>query len=160
MRFALASLGLLSLAACQPPVPDNRAPGGVGFGDYGAYELQREAQLNAGRAAPQTVLPPAGAYAGQGSGTGVPSAAELAQAGISGAGALTGQQEAGALPAYNQPVAEGGAALAGAGAAMGADPSAIPNNSGSPGRWHFQPFRFMPIAGRLQMNAPPAETGL
>jgi hypothetical protein len=40
--LVLGPLGLLLLSACAAPVPADQ---GVGFGDYGAYQAQREAQL-------------------------------------------------------------------------------------------------------------------
>lgn len=49
MRRSLLPLMILSplaLAACAPSVPDSGA--GVGFGDYGSYDAQREAALNSG----------------------------------------------------------------------------------------------------------------
>lgn len=44
LRFGLSALALITLAACQPAVPDSGA--GVGFGDYSDYQRQREAQLS------------------------------------------------------------------------------------------------------------------
>jgi hypothetical protein len=43
MRFILPLLGVMGLAACDPPVPDSAA--GVGFSDYSQYMQNREAQL-------------------------------------------------------------------------------------------------------------------
>lgn len=92
-------LAILLLAGCQPPIPDSR-PGGVGFEDYSTYQRRRMAEAEAARAAaaaapPQTVAglqqnpvvpfpPPEGSYVGapMAAGTGAPTAAELAQAGI------------------------------------------------------------------------------
>jgi|SRR6056297_66554 len=42
MRFFLCAAGLLALSACSPAVPDSGA--GVGFGDYDAYQAEREAR--------------------------------------------------------------------------------------------------------------------
>lgn len=101
---ALVSFGfaILLLAGCQPPIPDSR-PGGVGFEDYSTYQRRRLAEAEAARAAavpvqtvaglnqnPAVPFPStAGGSAGMigMAGTGAPTAAELAQAGI-GAGAL------------------------------------------------------------------------
>lgn len=53
IRYAIPALVLASLTACSPEVPDSAA--GVGFGDYGAYQVAREQQLQGGEV---TVLPP------------------------------------------------------------------------------------------------------
>ncbi|WP_444454996.1 hypothetical protein ACTTAI_06590 [Rhodobacter capsulatus] len=47
----------LTLAACEPSVPNSAA--GVGFGDYNNYQQQREAALQ-GAPVSSTALPPAG----------------------------------------------------------------------------------------------------
>ncbi len=97
---ALVPLGLsvLLLAGCEPPVPDSR-PAGVGFESYSDYQRRHVAEAEAARAAAQTAqavpgpvqnaaVPfpaPAGGYSAGpvvAGGTGAPSAAELAQAGI------------------------------------------------------------------------------
>jgi hypothetical protein len=95
----LVSLGLsvLLLAGCEPPVPDSR-PAGVGFESYSEYQRRHVAEAASARAAGQGALavpgpvqnaavpfpPPAGgtALAPVPGGTGAPSAAELARAGI------------------------------------------------------------------------------
>jgi hypothetical protein len=63
-RAMLALLAMTGLAGCASPSPDR--PGGVGFGDYGAFLAQREAALAASSAqmAPlsaQSAVPGAGA---------------------------------------------------------------------------------------------------
>lgn len=69
MRRTLLPLLILSpfaLAACGPSVPDSGA--GVGFGDYGSYDAQREAALNSGApmvAAGAQPIAPGGVAAGQ-----------------------------------------------------------------------------------------------
>jgi hypothetical protein len=42
MRFFLCAAGLVALSACSPAVPDSAA--GVGFGDYDAYQAERQAR--------------------------------------------------------------------------------------------------------------------
>lgn len=90
-------LAVLLLAGCEPPIPDSR-PEGVGFESYSEYQRRHVAEAEAARAAAQSsqavqgpaqnaAIPfpaPAGSYAGTmpSSGTGVPTAADLAQAGI------------------------------------------------------------------------------
>lgn len=64
IRTALV-LGVLTLAACAPALPESgaRSPGGgVGFenyDDYTSYRSRREAELTGTRQQPTTVLPPA-----------------------------------------------------------------------------------------------------
>jgi hypothetical protein len=90
-------LSVLLLAGCEPPVPDSR-PAGVGFESYSDYQRRHIAEAAAARAAGQGAQavpgpvqnaavpfpPPAGGttLAPVTGGTGAPSAAELAQAGI------------------------------------------------------------------------------
>lgn len=61
MRYLICGVAALALAACEPSVPNSAAgidPGrGVGFGDYDAYEAEREARLN-GRVPAATVTAP------------------------------------------------------------------------------------------------------
>ncbi|MCB2125409.1 MAG: hypothetical protein H6897_03230 [Rhodobacteraceae bacterium] len=117
--LVISGLAVLLLAGCQPPVPDSRAAG-VGFEDYSSYQRRRVAEAEAARVAaasapvqtvqgpvqnPAVPFPaPAGAYAGAAApaGTGAPTAAELAQAGIGPAtiaAPIAPQQPSGALPA-------------------------------------------------------------
>lgn len=93
-------LSVLLLAGCEPPVPDSR-PGGVGFESYSDYQRRHIAEADAARAAGQGAPavpgpvqnaavpfppPPGGTtLAPVADGTGAPSAAELARAGIGGA---------------------------------------------------------------------------
>ncbi len=42
MRLLLCAVGLTAVAACAPRVPDSAA--GVGFGDYGSYQAEKEAR--------------------------------------------------------------------------------------------------------------------
>ncbi len=63
MRVFMIAVAAVSLAACEPSVPDSAAgvvnPGrGVGFGDYDAYERAREEALTGRPAAPVTVTGP------------------------------------------------------------------------------------------------------
>src|SRR5690606_13391513 len=80
------------LAGCEPPVPDSR-PAGVGFESYSEYQRRHVAQAAAAQAVPGPVqnaavpFPAPGYAAGPATapaagGTGTPTAAELAQAGI------------------------------------------------------------------------------
>ncbi len=108
MRILLPGLAVLLMSACTPPPPSQPA-GGVGFGDYGEYQRRRaaeaEAQIAAQRGAPvQTVQGPVQntAVPFPSTGTGVPTAAELAQAGVSGAATLAQTQTLAPQPAYPQ----------------------------------------------------------
>ncbi|MEZ5777940.1 MAG: hypothetical protein R3E44_06220 [Paracoccaceae bacterium] len=79
-------------------MPDSRV-GGVGFDDYGDYIKRREDALNTSARAPsQAIVPPSQFASGPAptipARSGAPTAAELAQAGVSGAAALAGQQTA------------------------------------------------------------------
>lgn len=122
MRVLLPVLALLSVAACEPPPPQSYS-GGVGFGDYGEYQRMRAAQAstpvqtvqgpigNAAEPFPQTQTP----------GTGAPTAAELAQAGVSGAASLAQTQPA-------QPALPPSTAALPATTAAAATPPAAPVN--------------------------------
>lgn len=93
MRYLLPSLALVLVSACTPPAPADRV-GGVGFGDYDEYQ-RRQAAAQAQRYAPaQSVQGPAqnAAVPFPSSGTGAPTAAELAQAGVTGAAPLAQTQ--------------------------------------------------------------------
>lgn len=87
-------LAVLVLAGCEPPVPDSR-PGGVGFESYSEYQRRHVAAAAAAGAPSAQSVPgpvqnaavpfpaPATGYAtAPATGTGAPTAAELAQAGI------------------------------------------------------------------------------
>ncbi|MGB3317144.1 MAG: hypothetical protein WBB85_22380, partial [Albidovulum sp.] len=108
MRILLPGLAVVLMTACTPPPPPS---GGVGFGDYGEYQRQRaaeaEAQIAAQRnASLQSVPGPAqnSAVPFPSTGTGAPTAAELAQAGVSGAATLAQTQPyAQPQPVYPQP---------------------------------------------------------
>jgi hypothetical protein len=55
VRFTLVSLGLITVAACAPQVPDSAQ--GIGFDTY-EQQAAREAALSSPTYAPYTVLPP------------------------------------------------------------------------------------------------------
>lgn len=112
MRILLPVLAVLLVTACTPPAPP--PSGGVGFGDYGEYQRRRaaeaETQIAAQRSAsPQSVPGPVqnSAVPFPSAGTGAPTAAELAQAGVSGAATLA-QTQASVQPqsVYPQPIPE------------------------------------------------------
>jgi hypothetical protein len=98
---------VLLMTACTPPPPP--APsGGVGFGDYGEYQRRRaaEAQIAAQESASLQSVPgpvPNQAVPFPSTATGAPTAAELAQAGVSGAATLAQTQTAAQQPLYPQP---------------------------------------------------------
>ncbi|NHX28116.1 hypothetical protein HA397_29730, partial [Escherichia coli] len=57
MRYPVAILAVLAVAACDPEIPDSGR--GVGFGDYDSYEAQREARLQGDTTLDEVnVLPP------------------------------------------------------------------------------------------------------
>ncbi|WP_281983891.1 hypothetical protein [Thalassorhabdomicrobium marinisediminis] len=84
--FALLGVGIVTLAACAPQVPDSGA--GVGFGDYAQYEVeraQREAALRGVEPpAAQAIVPPTATSAptAQSQDDGGVTSADLAAAGI------------------------------------------------------------------------------
>lgn len=106
MRYILPCLSLLVIAGCQPPDTEIRS-GGVGFESYSEYQNRRLAEASQRNYAqvqtvpgpvPNAAVPyPQTASAG----TGAPTAAELAQAGVSGASALAVAQQQPA-PVYPQ----------------------------------------------------------
>ena len=106
MRILLPGLAVLLMSACTPP-PPAQPTGGVGFGDYAEYQRRRaaEAQIGAQRSASlQTVQGPVQnqAVPFPSNATGAPTAAELAQAGVSGAATLAQTQTVAPQPVYPQ----------------------------------------------------------
>ncbi len=95
MRNLVLCLSLVSVAACVPSEPNDRI-GGVGFENYADYQRRRAQEAQARNYAPagQTVQGPVQNAAvpfpsgTAPTGTGTPTAAELARAGVSGAAAL------------------------------------------------------------------------
>lgn len=105
MRLFLMFICLLPLAACQAPVPDSRADA-VGFESYAEFQRRRIAEQQARGARPvQTVQSPVQnpAIPFPGTGTGTPSAAELANAGVSGAAAIVAATPQPVQPVLTQP---------------------------------------------------------
>jgi hypothetical protein len=111
MRILLPGLAVVLMTACTPPAPPQPS-GGVGFGDYSEYQRRRAAEAEALIAAqrsaslqsiPGPVRNPAVPFPS--TGTGAPTAAELAQAGVSGAASLAQTQQAYPQPAYPESVA-------------------------------------------------------
>jgi len=113
-------LAVLLLAGCEPPVPDSRQAG-VGFESYSDYQRRHVAEAQAARAAAPTVPGPVqnaavpfpastgGYVAGPVvAGTGAPSAAELAQAGIGSLPEDTGPALAQTLPQAADPALPAG----------------------------------------------------
>lgn len=95
MRYLLPCLALLLVTACVPSEPAAR-DGGVGFGDYDEYQRQQAALQAQRYTTTQTVQGPVtnAAVPFPPTGTGAPTAAELAQAGVSGAAPLAQSQTA------------------------------------------------------------------
>jgi hypothetical protein len=130
MRSLLPVLSLLALAACQPPVP-NDAAAPVGFGSYSDYRQQREAELAAARNQQlQTVQPPVQAAAAPyAPAAGVPTASELAQAGI-GQGQLATNEPLTALPPVGSPAIPEPSPIVTAAPQVAATPAAPVDNTG------------------------------
>lgn len=105
MRKIVPSLTLLFVAACQPSGPANQT-GGVGFESYSDYQNRRMAEVQAqvpGQMPINTAQSPITTYPQpMTTGTGAPTAAELAQAGVTGAAALANTQTAYPQAAYPQ----------------------------------------------------------
>lgn len=106
MRVLLPVLALLGVAACEPPAPQPYS-GGVGFGDYGDYQRMRAAQASSPVQTAQGPVQNAAAPYSQTQvpGIGAPTAAELAQAGVSGAASLAQAQPVQTQPAFPQTTA-------------------------------------------------------
>ncbi len=134
MRILLSGLALLTLAACQPPVPDSRV-GGVGFESYSEYQKRRLAEAEAQRVAPPPVqvvqtpvqnpivpFPQPVTNA-----SGAPTASELAQAGIGSAPLPSTAPLPANVPPANPEVAEGTAYYP---PTATPDPAATINNTG------------------------------
>lgn len=145
MRVLGPILSLVVLAACVPPEPPLASEQGVGFENYPEYQRRVAAESRANmQTAPQGVATYTSPYPGMpasttvplpemaggtpGSGTGAPTAAELAQAGVSGAAALApgGEMQAGVAPVAVYPQT---AAVPMDGMAP-VDPAAIPDHAG------------------------------
>ncbi len=113
MRVLLPCLSLLLVAACVPPEPQDRV-GGVGFENYGDYQRRMAYEAEARRAGAQPVQTVQGPVQNpvvpfpSAAGTGAPTAAELAQAGVSGAAVLAQTQPAPVVP---QPYAAASATM-------------------------------------------------
>lgn len=124
MRVLLPCLSLLLVAACVPPEPQDRV-GGVGFENYADYQRRMAYEAEARVAGAQ---PAQSATAG----TGAPTAAELAQAGVSGAAALAQTQPYPAPQAQVQPYPAPQVAAPQVGAPLAAvvPPVAPPVNTG------------------------------